>query len=213
MSFAVYNISNEHVYIIVYFIPWNRTNLWFSLSNWFPKEVIAIECTSQFVLLVCVFNLWPPKLFSCQSLKSISGYVFLSVSPLSVTHSHFLPGHLGMATTESDPEGVSTDSLWFALSVPSVPLSAEALLFFMNSMCRVLLACSLWINSSEIHSVFPVMFRYSFNCKWLYLLTWWNCFHSRPWLCSKKQLLKQDLVKLLETFRVDWTNVLSIFCV
>lgn len=38
-----------------YLIPWDRTNyslqtLWFSHGNWFPKEVIAIECTSQWVL-------------------------------------------------------------------------------------------------------------------------------------------------------------------
>lgn len=59
----------------------------------------------------------------CQSLPSISGYVPVSVGPLSSQYGNLL--------YETDQEGVSTGPLWFALSV----LAAE-MLSLINSMCR-----------------------------------------------------------------------------
>lgn len=56
--------------------------------------------------------------------------VSLSVSFFSVSHFP-LYGHLSVAASEMDREGVSTDPLWFAFRVPSVLQSVEAL-FLMN---------------------------------------------------------------------------------
>lgn len=76
----------------------------------------------------------------------------------SVTHFPFFHGHLNMATYETDQEGVSTDPLWFALSVPPVLKSAEAL-FSISSVCRIFPASALELI--QMRFVFPVKLRCS----------------------------------------------------